>query len=231
MGPGAMNQDQSLDIVIDLMTSLTPFALSRIGDGEAQILEGKSVKCHKGSFEFDSKDTKSRELLMSSMNNEDECFYYAIPCRCHWPKHNNSVRSVIKSKNLLLANLLVNGNWKRWTSFCLKHLTERTVFLVVNRKMDVSKLPFEVTKVWRVDDDALKNNCSTHDAINKYVSENNVEGAVFLIAAGPYSCVIVDKCFEKKNTFIDIGSSLDPYMGTHSRRYQTSENHIYCDKI
>jgi len=60
------------------------------------------------------------------------------------------------------------------------------------------------------------------DDLKKYITDNNIRDYVFLISAGPFANILVHQLhnFNKNNTYLDIGSTIDGYLKLPlTRRY------------
>jgi len=81
--------------------------------------------------------------------------------------------------------------------------------------LHVHNLPFKPTNVLRVGTDAWRNNYDVLEKIGKLIQKDAVENEIFLFAAGPLANILTYELWKynsEKNTYIDIGSILDPYL-------------------
>ncbi len=116
--------------------------------------------------------------------------------------------SLQPEENLTWANLLVNDNYSHFMTNIVPLFSNFDVYIVCNEKATLANLPFvdSIKGDWRVGSDAWKSEPIQID--------DSVEGSLFLLAAGPYSKILCHKLWEKnkKNTYLDIGSTLDPML-------------------
>lgn len=200
------------------------FSLSRWGDGELSILDGKFIDLREkgdGEFRFDpnlDEYTELRKKLFLSYNYNDDDYYIGIACPCCV---GNEKFQYMKEKSnqddehLTWANLFVNGNYSKTVNEFIPELNNHIVNLVVNKNSKLNNLPFNINKVWYIDKDAWKDNYYLIDEIKKYIFDNNVKNEIFLFAAGPLANILTYELWvfcSKNNTYIDIGSILDPYL-------------------
>lgn len=204
------------------------FSLSRWGDGELMIIEKEFIdltNIKNGEFKFDPNDEKYNnvsENLIKSFKYVNDNYYVGIACRCCVgdEKHNYMKKlSNQPETNLTWANIFVNSNYNFFIENYLKEFTKKDIIMVVNKKCDISKLPFKVEDVYYVGVDAWLNDYIIIDEIKKkYKNEAN---KIFLFAAGPLANIM---CYElwndmnKNNIYIDIGSTLDVIMGMKPTR-------------
>ena len=67
----------------------------------------------------------------------------------------------------------------------------------------------------------MVNNYDIIEEINKYISENQIKNHLILCSAASLSNMIIHQCYSKnkENTFLDIGSSLNPYLSLEGWRF------------
>jgi len=200
------------------------FALSRWGDGELMILENKFIDIrHKGDGEFmyDPKSqihVKMREILLNSYKYVDDNYYIGIACRCCVGKEKFEYMKKLSGQpeeNLTWANIFVNSNYKYFLSELIPVLKEKKIILIANNKSKPENLPFNVEQFYPIGIDAWVNSSQLIQKLMMDISEYNMNNYIYLIAAGPLANIITYEFwkFNKKNTYIDIGSTLDKMLG------------------
>jgi hypothetical protein len=104
--------------------------------------------------------------------------------------------------------------WEEWPPL----LRDRKVRLVAHEEADPSCLPFPVEGFYPVTTNQWVDHKSHLTRIMP-VAEQGV-GDVWLFAAGPYSCIAIYKIWKiaKNNSYIDVGSILDPALGLGKTR-------------
>jgi len=201
-----------------------PFSLSRWGDGELSILEGKNLDLREkgnGEFRYD-KDIEEyqrlRDDMYESYTYKDDNYYIGIACSCCVGDDKYQYMKTLSLQdedNLTWANIFVNSNYPKFEEQYVPIFSNITTNIVVNEKSSLLSLPFVPKKYWFVGTDAWLTNYQLIDEISDYILENNIENELFLFAAGPFANILTYKLWKAspKNTYIDIGSVLDPYLG------------------
>lgn len=213
-----------LDYFINKLNGGIPFALSRWGDGELMILENKSIDLTtKGDGEFKHDPTsqahiKMREILMKSYTYHDLDYHIGIACQCCVGKEKYEYMKKLSTQpesNLTWANIFVNSNYKYFLSELLPVLNNKKVILIANKNSNVDNLPFKIEKLYTVTTDAWITNYQLSQNIQKEIGEFNMRDYVYLIAAGPFANILTYELwkYNRNNTYIDIGSTLDKYLG------------------
>jgi hypothetical protein len=102
--------------------------------------------------------------------------------------------------------------------------------LVCNKNSDLSNLPFWVEKVYPVTTSAWKNN---YGLIREIQNQGDV-GKLFLFACGPFGNMLAHQLwdFNKNNTYLDIGSTLNPWLKSEGfkRDYYLETNNMYKNR-
>ncbi len=200
------------------------FSLSRWGDGELMILEGKSIDIRSkgnGEFRFDPNITDYigvRNKLLLSYVNKDDNYYIGIACPCCVGQEKYQYmksKSLQDEEHLTWANIFVNANYIRTINELIPELSNHNINLVINKNSKLNNLPFIPKNVWHVGTDAWHDDYYLVDKIIKNIKTNNIQNELFLFAAGPLANILTYELWEygsKNNTYIDIGSILDPYL-------------------
>jgi hypothetical protein len=199
------------------------FSLSRWGDGELMILEGKSIDIRSkgdGEFRYDPNLSQYgivRNKLINSYTHTDDEYFIGVACPCCVGQEKYEYmkeKSGQDEEHLTWANIFVNSNYVKTVTELIPELNNHVVNLVVNKNSKIDGLPFKSNRTWYVGTDAWYENYNIiYDIIN-YINHNNVENELFLFAAGPLANILTYELWNinKKNTYIDIGSILDPYL-------------------
>ena len=199
------------------------FSLVRFGDGELMLIEKENLNLMKkgvGEFKYDNSEIiyeKSRQLLEYSLKFKSDEYYVGIGCRCCIGDDKfNYIKSLSKQneENLTWANIFVNSNYNLFKTKFIKSLNNRKVYLVCHEKSDTSNIPFSLEKTYKIKSNGWVENLDIIDIIKNDISDNNIKDSIFLFCAGPLSNILVYKLhmFNKKNTYIDLGSVLDGYL-------------------
>lgn len=200
------------------------FSLSRWGDGELMILEGKNIDLtHKGDgeFKFDQASVphmNMRDVLMKSYTNVENNYYIGVACQCCVGKDKFEYMKKLSGQpesNLTWANIFVNSNYKYFLSELLPSLIGKKVILIANKNSKLTNVPFNIERFIPVGTDAWVENYELSQFIQQEIGEFNMRNYVFLIAAGPFANILTYELwkYDKNNTYIDIGSTLDKILG------------------
>lgn len=212
------------DKFLNKIKSGQPFSLSRWGDGELKILEGIPIDIRSkgnGEFRYDPnllQYNTMRNDLIESYSFKDENYYIGIACPCCVGSEKYMYmkeKSGQDEEHLTWANIFVNANYRRTISELIPELKNHSVNLVINKNSNLTNLPFTPKKVYFIGRDAWYEDYNLTDTIKKEIINHNIENELFLFAAGPFANIltyVLWKYGSKKNTYIDIGSILDPLL-------------------
>jgi hypothetical protein len=200
------------------------FSLSRWGDGELSILEGNAIDLRSkgnGEFRYDPNLPQYEQMknkLKKSYTYTDDEYYIGIACPCCVGQEKYLYMKNMSGQDeehLTWANIFVNANYIKTINELIPELNNHVVNLVVNTNSKLDKLPFIPKKVWHVGTDAWCENYLIFIEIARYIMLNKIKNELFLFAAGPLANILTFELWEygtKENTYIDIGSILDPYL-------------------
>lgn len=212
---------KDLETIENKIRNKEHFSFARYGDGEMAIIDNRSIDIlnkENGEFNFKSssdEDQRYRTMLVDAFTNSSENYFIGIGCPCcigqagfERMKH----ASKQQDQRLTWANLFVNSNYSYFMSNIVPLFSMYDVYIVCNEKATLDNLPFKdnIKKDWRVGSNAWKNNHEVEEQIKK----TNPNNSLFVIAAGPYSKILCNNLwnFNKNNTYLDIGSTLDPFL-------------------
>lgn len=210
-------------LFLDKIKNNEYFSFSRWGDGELMILEGKNIDIRNkgnGEFRYDSNLKQYNNLrneLLESYQYKDNNYYIGVACSCCVGEEKHKYMKELSKQsenNLTWANLFVNSNYMFTINELIPELSNHDIFLVTNKNSKVGKLPFNVKRVWYVGADAWYEDYDLIGEIILFINENNIENSIFLFGAGPLANILCYRLWKnnKKNTYIDIGSILEPYL-------------------
>lgn len=216
--------DGDFNLFLNKIKNGEHFSLSRWGDGELKILEGIGIDIRKkgnGEFRYDPnlmEYEQVRNKLLESYSFVDENYYIGIACPCcvGEEKYEYMKRKCGQNEEYLTwANIFVNANHSRTISELIPEFNNHTINLVVNKNSKFNKLPFKINNIWTVGTDAWYSDYKLVDVLLNHISDNNIKNEIFLFAAGPLANILTYELWKngnKENTYIDIGSILDPYL-------------------
>lgn len=217
----------------NLLRQKEPFAFARFSDGEEFILQNKNLEINDNQViagetvfnkGFSKEDHKHfdpvehkwfRDALWQAFYWEQPNYFKGIPCRCCVGDERNKWFLDISAphKNLTWANLFVNGNYSFFIDTFVPEFTKNNIILICNENADLSNMPFKVEKDFRVGQNCMINNYHIIEDLKTYLRGYN-GGKVLLFSASSLSKVAIQQLFkwDKRNTYLDIGTTLNYYM-------------------
>jgi hypothetical protein len=241
-------------MLLDKFKAKENFAYSRFSDGELRIMQNKELVLAQDHYKIGDQKVKAayhpedhkhfdpakhqhiRKKLMDSYEHLQHNYYVGLSCRCcvgdadfhqmlRWYKGDPN------SDNLTWANLWVNGNFPLFRTYMVPEFSNRKIVYIVNEKANIAGLPFHVERDFRIGENCIVNNYGMEKEIGQWIEENNVKNYVFLFSASSLSNMLIYELFKKypDNTYIDIGTTLNDYLGMKGLRgYLTGSNRKVC---
>ena len=204
-----------------LLSSFTPFSLTRFGDGEHKIINNVSVDLlYKQEFSYDGQ-SDLRAALSESFQLDKQNYYVGIACACCAGNElflEMTQGTPIPEDRLTWANVFVNSNYKYFKENFPKLFSKyKTTYIAPG---DPSKLPFKIDVFHKVEPNAWIRNKNLKDDLYNHIKENKVEGELFLFSAGPYANILCGFLYKEfpKNTYIDLGSVFNIELGIGANR-------------
>jgi Glycosyl transferase family 2 len=217
--------DNCLDYFLNKIKNGYPFSLSRFADGEYYVLENMPLT------NIDNWTFSTGSILCDHLNDSLKMiqtnFFYGISgltdnesmCNYYYSK-------IVNQHNITYANIFVNQNFHKWKSF-LESTLMNCVLISSSHSDKIGAIsviehvpihPFLVN-IWDT-------KCQEYFDIMAALGKKYT-GTLFLISAGPISCIFIQKLYQANpnNTYIDVGSSIDVYTkNTYTREYQYNIN-------
>lgn len=214
-----------------------PFAIARFGDGEIQLILDLVVTKY-GDFSYDPQAAEQRwyrDRLIDSLRHQQRNYFVAISAPCCLGDADFFAYKMLAGQPeeaLTFACLFVNDNYPIFLERWLPLFAEREVNVVCHRQAAPEALPFNVRRVWRVGDNAWIRDYALIDEIRASIRDERIADSLFLIAAGPFAGIVAQQlfAFAPGNTYIDVGSTLDPMLfGRDTRPYHRGKtDHNFC---
>lgn len=223
--------------LLSLLKNQVPFAFNRFSDGELFILQNKTLILDSNLIQIGSKKTKGpyqkedfkhfcpkehsfyRDKLIEAYRFNATNYFKGLSSRCcvgnedfKWQLE--FLQHEINFKYLTWANLLVNANYKNFINEMYPVFQQYKTVVICNEKSNLSSMPF-IVKDFRVGYNAMINDYQLIENIKEWIHKNNVKGYLFLFSASSFSKMAIHQLYEfcNKNTYIDIGTTLNPLMG------------------
>lgn len=223
------------DKIKDYLKNNINFSFTRFSDGELFVLQNKRLELNedhyiigsnKGGGWYNKEEQKKfipgeheffRQKLEDSLRCNLPMFYRGI---CTRPDVNLQTFNWMvelaggDSETLTWSNLLINGNYERYLKEIVPLFNDKEVIMVVNEGANLNKLPFKVKKDFRVGTNCFINDYDLIETIKTYITENKIENHLFLVSAASLSNLLIHELhmLSNKNTYLEIGSTLNPMM-------------------
>jgi hypothetical protein len=213
-----------------------PFAFARYSDGELFILQNKELKLDDGVVQvgdnitnvryyqkqdfkhFDPVKHKDFRLkLIEALQYKASNYFKGISCRCCVGDASYKEQIDLHGgddESLTWANLFVNSNYPTFLKELMPIIGSKKVVMVCNHDADLSQMQKCLVKDFRVGYNAMINDLDKIQDIKNWISENDITDHVFLFSASTFSNLAIYELFKdhNKNTYMDIGTCLAPFM-------------------
>jgi hypothetical protein len=216
-----------------------PFALTRFGEGEIAVLQGQWFD--DSEYNNDPQDpscSAPNEWLRAAFRYKHPSYFVGIPCPHCAPR--DFAWTVKESRQdveqLTFASLFINSNYSFFMNNVVPLFNKYEIILVCNRTADITGLPFNVSKDFRIGRNAWRDDPAIIHELKTYLDNRSPARLLFLFAAGPLSNIAIHELYRHSplNTYLNIGSTLDSYFYGKTRvmrGYLTGDNDLQesCD--
>jgi hypothetical protein len=251
--------NKDFDSVLSLIKTKEPFAFTRFSDGELYMMQNRKFKIekdkvflrgntHKGTWgeeelkEFIPEEQQMhREKLIKAFKFKKHNYIKGISCKCcvgpedwKWQQ-----QYILEETQLTWSNLLINGNYTKFIEEMVPEFVKYPVVYICNKSANVQKLPFDVKKVFRIGNNCHVNDYHLIEEVKNWVKDNDVKHHLFLFSAATLTNYMIHELYKEydKNTYLDIGSTLNPLMDmdgwissrAYLRGYWMKENNQYIN--
>jgi hypothetical protein len=219
-----ITSSHDFDYFIELIRKNINFSIIRPADGEYHVLKNNTLT-NIDNWTFRENGKLSKDLHNSiSLASKKNC-YVGIPCGCCNRDMANWYISTyeLNPNYTTFANVFVNKNWKKWTTFLLN---EKPSFIYVGPNnlpteflvKQFIQIPLLLVNEWdSVGEEFLS---------NILIEIKKHKNKIFLFSAGPISKIVISNAWDQHphNIYIDIGSSLDLFTKGQTNREYAIEN-------
>lgn len=222
--------------LLNLLKAGEPFAYNRFSDGELYILQDKEVILDTKQVKigqlvsdgrYQQEDHKHfhpeehsfyRDRLIEAFRFEKHNYFRGLCCRCcvgeedyKWQMDFLNLKN--PDPNITWASLLVNANYPRYIREVYPVFNNYKTVFVCHEKADLSVMPFLV-KDFRVGYNAMVNDYGMIETLKNWIDENDIQGHLFLFSAAAFSKMAIHQLYQHndKNTYFDVGTTLNPFM-------------------
>jgi hypothetical protein len=234
-----MQQDHRKDFfeALEKTKNLNSFAISRYADGEASVLKNITVGNKDGWLYKKDRNLIFRADLRKALYSTGENFVYGISSKNVDEENYSFLRKFIRQDlaYITFSDIWVNANYDLFNENFLPTLkqTNKDIILITNPKARVDNLKQYIDIK---DFIPIKGNCVTYwERRRDYLKAlfdlkaSLTENAIFLLAAGPLSNIIIYEMWSTNpnNIYLDIGSTLDPIIFDRQSRGYHDPNHSH----
>ena len=242
--------DSDFNKLLKLIKSKKNFAFSRFSDGELFIMQNKTVILAHNHYvtgdikgpnvyteeeqkEFlPDREQKYRQKLLECFKHVQDNYFKGICTGTdpHVGDKNFNYQIDLHGgdhETLTFSNLLINANYKRFIEEMVPLFVGRDIIYVVNRLAKTEQLPFKLKSKFEIGSNCMINDYHITEEIKEYIAKNNIKDHIVLCSAASLSNFVIYENFKEnnQNTFLDIGSCLNPLLGLegwkHTRGYLT----------
>lgn len=224
---------QDLHFILDKIKDKKHFAFSKYADGEFKILKNEPItNCDNWTFSPE-KHKDEQKLLMDSFLYNHENYIVGISCPCCQPIADVQwMKGKVKTNNVTWANLLVNGNYNFFKSNFFPEFDNWNgkVTLVANQIGLYKNMPFKVDSFVPIKIGSWQKP-EVFDITKKLKTQAiEQDDQLFLFSGGPLGNILAHQLHveNKNNTYLDIGSTINPWIVGKNRGYLSNNQNKIC---
>ena len=193
------------------------FSFSKFADGEWMAMRGMNM--NNNEFSSNVTSSNSKQLLIDSFKYVDENYIVGVSCKCCVGNKDHTDMVTFSGQpetNLTFANIFVNSNYQYFKDNFISEFKNYNINLIANENSTIDKLPFGVKRFYPIKKNAWVENLSLISELKTL----NTENELYLFCAGPFGNILAHQLWEnnKNNTYMDIGSTLNPWLNTEGFR-------------
>ena len=208
------------------------FSFSKYADGEWAVME--NIAINNKEFWFDpnnDQDQIRRQSLINSFKYKHPNYYVGISCPCCQGMHTFNKMYAFSEQDhdhLTWANLWVNSNYRHFLNYIMPQFNNRDIILYCNSNAKIDQLPFKPSVVYPINNNAWDLNWHLIEDTKNMIQSKGLNNTIFLFCCGPFGNILCKELteFNDQNTYLDIGSTLNPFLGTagFDREYYMGDN-------
>ena len=218
-----------INIFFDNLKNKKNFCYVRYNDGEMMGIDKVGAVAARGDQYVDQ---SLHDKLVEGINHRQEKYYIGVPCSQCFPKYSALAKTMTQGyENLTSAVLFTNRNWKQFYDNFPPVCNGRQIIWVGGKTQSKQAL---------IDYGLDVKNCVLVPEVNSWAYYEKIKtiiptliapNDIVMVSLGPTARVLCKEWFEQypNNTFIDIGSVLDPvtkgvYFNAHKGWEETGFN-------
>lgn len=213
---------QDLETIIESVRNEEHISFAKFCDGEWAIMTNTFMpEVQHNEWTFDPRKPEDAALqgrLVKSFQYKNSRYFIGIAGPAVWGlktfmdmKHNSQQ----EEEMITWADIFVNANYKQYVDELIPLFSKRPVVLFCNEAASTEQAPFDVVKMFTVEDRAWHGGFGIVEEAKSFIVDNDIENHIFLFACGPIGNVLCHELtdFSENNTYLDVGSTLNPYLG------------------
>lgn len=210
-------------------------SFSKFCDGEWAVICNQEI--NNKEFWFDPKkdiDQHKRRALIESFRYKNDRYFVGITCVKVFGLHTHRSMKDVCSQDedhLTWADIWVNSNYSFYKERIIPLFSDRPVVLFCNKNGKINNLPFTPYAVFPLKNNAWEYNWDIVDSAKQFTSKLKSQGIsnmIYLFCCGPFGNILCHQLtqHEPDNTYLDIGSTLNPYLQSagFERDYYMGDN-------
>ena len=216
-----------------MVANRQPFALARFADGERAIIEQRSITGIDGWSTKPELSKLSLDLLSVLNKYQDSGCHFGISDDVNDLQTKLFFSNILKktpAKCITMSNVFVNGTYERFQAEMVPKFKEYSqVFLICNSNTNILAVEDVIPRCQIL---YCSRDCIGfwERAGERWIADlmkntNGKKDCLFIFAAGPLSSAVIPRLWEQNtnNTYIDVGSALDPLLyGQATRPYHVN---------
>ena len=118
-------------------------------------------------------------------------------------------------EHLSFSNVMINDNYKLFVKEMIPEFKGEKVIIVCNKNSKLDGLPFRIEAAALIGSNCMINDINLIEILKSRIAQDLYKDRIFLFAASTLSNLLCYELYKEfpQNQYIDIGSSLGPYMG------------------
>ena len=230
-------------LLLEKLKNGEPFAFTRFSDGEILVMQDKKLVLEsnyvitgdvKHNFGYAADDYKNfdpsehgfvKDALLESYAFKKPNYFVGGVCKgcnCASAQYVPWMREKYGEfdEQYSYANLFVNSNYSNFVNHYIPELQNHKVVMVCSQNADLSEMPFEVVKDFRVGRNCIVNDHHLIQKMGDWVESEKITDHIFLFSASSLSEILIYNLFKNydQNTYIDIGTTLHKQMKLSLKR-------------
>ena len=227
------NFNTDIEFIYNKLANRDHFAFSKYSDGEYSILRNSRITNCDG-WTFDPiEHVIEHKYLLESFTYSDSSYYVGIGCPCcNSSEFVQWMRSNVKTANVTWANVFVNGNYEYFKTNIIPEFNNWNgeVNIVAHKSGMGKSLPFKIDSYLPIEIGSWLNPSLEHIIDLLKVKAKSSNNQLFLFSAGPLGNILAHQLHivNKNNTYIDIGSTVNPWIVGNNRGYLRNNSNKVC---